>query len=88
MSHHGMSTRADFALPGLVGALVVVAVLFTIWVARDSSADTEAAQPMHEHPRRGLYSARSHRSPVTRTAIPLEQQPGYEPHPTSGATTR
>lgn len=73
-----MSTRAEFALPGLAGALVVVAVLFTVWLARDSSADSEALPASRERPPQGLYSARSHRIPVTRTAIPRAQLPTNE----------
>lgn len=72
-----MSARADFAIPGLAGAFVVAAVLFSIWVARDSSAGTEAALPAGETPPSGLYSARIHRFPVTRTSIPPEQQPRH-----------
>jgi len=71
-----MSTRTEFALPGLAGAFVVAAVLLAAWVARDSSADTDAdaPPPVHESAPRELYSIRGHRARITRTAIPLEQQ--------------
>ena len=82
-------TRTDMALPGLAGALVVAAVLVCAWVARDSSAGTDPEAHAHENlPVRSYFSARSHRSPVTRTSIPPQRQPVHEPRAAPGDATR
>jgi hypothetical protein len=68
-----MHTIADTALRSVVGVIVVAAMFGTIWLARDSSTragvaatDVDAQPPM-------LQSARTDRSPVTRTSITREQ---------------
>ena len=68
-----MHTIADTALRSVVGVIVVAAMFGTIWLARDSGAragvaatDADAQPPM-------LQSARTDRSPVTRTSITREQ---------------
>ncbi len=73
----GMRTIADTPLCSFVGLVVLAAMFFTIWLARDSSAGAAA------HPATGpvqtavephsLQSARTHRAPVTHTSIPPEQ---------------
>lgn len=86
-----MHTKADLAITGLAGAGVVVAVLLFIWVARDSSAGSAGSAPgpsAREDLPRGLYSARAHRAPVTRTAITVEQQRARKTHDAVPAATR
>ena len=69
-----MNTIADTVLRGAVGLVVLAALFLTIWLARDSSARVGPARPevneesTQTQPAR-LNSARTHRAPVTRTAI-------------------
>lgn len=68
-----MHTIADTALRSVVGLLVVAAMFGTIWLARDSGARAGVAATDVNTPPRMLQSARTHRSPVTRTSITREQ---------------
>ena len=83
-----MHTKSDLAFTGLAGATVIAAVLLAIWVARDSRAGSAPAPSARGDVPRGLYSARAHRAPVTRTSIPVERQRAREAHGAAPAATR
>lgn len=68
-----MNMIADTALRGAVGLVVLAALFITIWVARDSSARVGPVRPAVNAESPQLNSARTHRAPVTRTAITPEQ---------------
>lgn len=68
-----MRTIADTALGSAVGLTVVAAMFVAIWVARDSSARVAVAAPGANAEASTLYSARTHRTPVTHTSITPEQ---------------
>ena len=64
-----MNTMTDTALRGLVGLVVLAALYITIWAARDSSARVAPLPPAPDVQGIPLDSARTHRAPVTHTAI-------------------
>ena len=68
-----MHTIADTALRSVVGVIVVAAMFGAIWLARDSGARAEVAATDADAPPPMLQSARTHRSPVTRTSITREE---------------
>ena len=64
---------AGAAVGSAMGLAVVAAMFFTIWVARDTSARASTTAADRQAKPSELWSARTHRSPVTRTAISPEQ---------------
>jgi hypothetical protein len=72
-----MRTSADTAFGSAVGLAVLAAMFIAIWAARDTNArvgtgtGAAALEANAQGPR--LHSARTHRSPVTRTSITPEQ---------------
>lgn len=68
-----MHTIADTALRSVVGVIVLAAMFGAIWLARDSGARAGAATTDGDAQRSMLQSARTDRSPVTRTSITREQ---------------
>lgn len=68
-----MRTIADTALGSAVGLTVVAAMFLTIWAASDSSARVSATAAGADTEMPALQSARTHRTPVTRTSITSEQ---------------
>lgn len=68
-----MNTITDAALRSLMGLVVVLATMITIWIARDSSARTGAASVEHRSESPALHSARNDRLPVRRTSITRER---------------
>jgi hypothetical protein len=68
-----MHTIADTALRSVVGVIVVAAMFGAIWLARDSGARAEVAATDADAQPPLLQSARTHRSPVTRTSITREE---------------
>jgi hypothetical protein len=64
-----MRTIADTALGSAVGFVVLAAMFIAIWVARDSSARISVVGTQADAEAPLLYSARTHRAPVTRTSI-------------------
>lgn len=76
-----MNTLTDTALRGLVGLVVLAALFVTIWAARDSSARVAHLPPAPDAGTIPLESARTHRAPVTHTAITPEQLEGLAASP-------
>ncbi len=68
-----MHTIADTALRSVVGVIVLAAMFGAIWLARDSGARADVAATDATAQRSMLQSARTHRSPVTRTSITREE---------------
>jgi hypothetical protein len=68
-----MRTIAGTAVGSAMGLAVVAAMFLTIWVARDTSARADATAGDTNAASSELWSARTHRSPVTRTSITPEQ---------------
>jgi len=68
-----MRTIAGTAVGSAMGLAVVAAVFLTIWVARDTSARAGTSADDTTTQSSKLWSARTHRSPVTRTSITPEQ---------------
>ena len=80
-----MSAIADTALRSVIGLVVVIAMLITIWVARDSSARTGAVSIEQRSKSPPLYSARNDRLPVKRTSITRERLHELQASPTDKA---